>query len=103
MTDKEMIYNFLDKAYKIGIDDKYMCYMVVDKYWDTKYSFNGFKSIFLKTFSDFTTSEGTSYEIMLEWYRERLNMIDKRHIELPFLNKDRFSQLLTHKTSKKVR
>lgn len=77
MTDEKLINNFLDRYYKVIIDDVY--FKIIDKETEKKYTFktrsreinnlSDFTILFKKIFGVFTTNDETSLEILSRWVR----------------------------------
>lgn len=100
MTDKEMIYNYLDKHYTVIVDDRLPVYRVCDKQTNSSQRIEHFFKTFLSIFSDYDTEDGKSYDIMLKWYGEKLGGVEKVNkcrSDFNLLSKERFSHLTTYK------
>ena len=98
MTDKELIYNYLDRYFRIDLDKTGLRYIINDKLINFEYNLTSFSNLFLNVFSDYIIEDNlTSFEMMLNWYRERVASVAKMYEALNYLRYQHFKNLTNYK------
>ena len=79
MTDKELIYNYLNKNYRINYSLDKVMPDITDINNNIPYSMKDFMRTFFNIIGDYHVSDSeTSFEIMLDWYTEKISMIEEQ-------------------------
>ena len=97
MTDKELIYNYLDKHYKVDLSPNQVTFMMVDRDKSLRYNLHEFSELFDNIFGEYEIDYGvTSFSVMLDWFRERSGSIDNLYL---LINKaKRINELINYKS-----
>jgi hypothetical protein len=76
VTDKQLIFNFIDKNFILSINNGK--YIFIEKRNNEEIYFTVFVYIIRKVFGDFISIEGTVYDIFIEWFESESIKINNK-------------------------